>query len=201
MKYHLITPFSRPENFEDLKSRLAHLNLDWHLLLDDPCPFNLAIGEYWIHTYSIPKIEPPWKMWRRCINWFVQNGRIVDDDRYLILADDCAYEAGFFDKLEQAAGEVLIVSMKRGDHIPEGVDPIRAHGTDTLIAAPENMHMGAVSAEQIVLSGRLFKRINLIVNQAADGYMIEAMVHDFGAVYLPEAFVYFNWYEPGRWDK
>jgi hypothetical protein len=201
VKYHIVTPFSRPENFNRLRDMLKPFDVDWHLLIDDPPTFELHYDETWIHKYLIPKTDPPWKMWRRCIQCFVEAPGIFDDDRYLILADDCFYEPDFFAKIDKHPGELVICSMKRGDNTPAGASPERAHGTDTLVAAPENMHPCGVSAEQIILSGKLFRRINLIVATASDGYMIEAMVNDHVAEYAPEAFVWFNYLEPGRWNK
>lgn len=198
--YHIVTAFSRRENFEPLRKLLDQQPLQWHLLVDDPPAFQFEIKDWWIHRYPVPKIEPGWKMWRRCINHFAQQCPIAENDRYLILNDDGFYEPGFFEKIDAVDGDVLVCSMKRGDQTPPGCEPIRAHGTNTLEAKPENMHPGQVDVEQIVLSGILFKRINLIVRPDSDGYMVEQIVHDYGAVYLPGAYVWFNYLEPGRWN-
>jgi hypothetical protein len=200
MKYHVVTPFSRPENFDRLQDMLRLSDVDWHLLIDDPPKFALHYEETWIRQYLIPKIEPPWAMWRRCILWFAESSEIVDDDRYLIMADDCCYEPNFFQKIDQHSGDVVICSMKRGDNIPPGVSIEKSHGTETLVASPGNMHPCQVSAEQIILSGRLFKQIQLPDQQNCDGMMIEKMAQDHPVVYVPDAFVWFNYLEPGRWN-
>lgn len=200
MKYHLVTPFSRPENFDQLRDLLRPFDVEWHLLLDEPRSFELKYDEPWIHECHFPKPEgAPWQIWRRHINRFCETQTIIDEDRYGILADDCAYEPDFFDKITAHPGDVVIASMKRGDNTPGTGE--RAHGTSTLVAAPENMHPCQVSAEQAIMCGRLFRRINLALLPASDGYMIEALVNDHGAEYAPEAFVWFNWLEDGRWNK
>jgi hypothetical protein len=203
--YHIVTPFSRPQNFERLREMLRPHSVKWHLLMNDPPGFEVDLSEPWMSANYFQTVKPAWMMWRKCINRFAEMmdsvpGHPADDDRYCILADDCAYEPEFFSKIDAIKGPVVIASLKRGHQIPPGTPPEFSHGTNTLVAAPENMHPFQVSAEQIVLPGRLFRRLNLILHPASDGYMIEAMVHDHGASYAPEAFVWFNYYEPGRWN-
>lgn len=201
MKYHVVTPFSRPANYTPLKEMLRPMGVDWHILMDQHTTWELPNDEDWIKQYSFPKVEPAWKMWRQCINQFAWLPEIVDGDRYAILNDDDFYEPGFFEKIDAVDAEVIICSMKRGDAIPAGIEPFRAHGTDTLVGCQENMVPCRVSTEQIILSGRLFRKINLVLHQHCDGLMIEAMVNDFGAIYVPDAYVWFNYLEPGRWES
>lgn len=204
-RYHIVTPFSRPEHFDALTDHLRPLSVTWHLLVDLGCSFRLKL-EYWMRLYPVYPVTPPWLMWRKCINEFARHldedpASPFEGDRFLMLSDDTIYEPGFLEKVDAASGEVLVVSLKRGDQIPPGTPAERAHGTNTLVAAPENMRPVHVDSQQIVLSGHLFRRINLPLHPHCDGMLIEQTVNDFGAKYLREAFVWFNYLEPGRWKK
>jgi hypothetical protein len=204
--YHIVTPFSRPEHFKTLADHLRPQVDWWHILLDDPLGFELAIEMDWMEVSRYPKIASGENMWRRCINRFAEqldegSPFNMDNHRYLMLSDDTLYESGFFEKIDQHEGEVVIASLKRGDQIPPGTPSDRSHGTNTLIAAPEYMKPCSVDSQQLILSGRLFRRVYLPLIRACDGVLIESLVHDYGANYAPEAFVLFNRLEPGRWNE
>lgn len=201
MKYHVITPFSRFENLRPLIAMLEPHGIEWDIIMDEDVPFRLLFKHEWIRSYYCPKTAPPfWSVWRKAINWYLDTTVIKEEDRYCILNDDDAYEPGFFKKLSKIEGEVIICSMKRGDRIPPVSDPVRAHPTNTLIAAPENAVVCGVGAEQMIISGRLLLGIRLEDHPYADGIMISKAVKENGAKYVPDAFVWFNYYEPGRWN-
>lgn len=202
MKYNVITPLSRFENLKKLISMLEPMNVDWHVIMDDDLPFRISFLKKWIHPLHFPKTEGAfWSTWQKSLNWFFSNIVPEEDSRYLILNDDDAYEPDFFTKLDKYSGDVIICSMKRGDRIPPVSDPVRAHPTSTLIAVPENMVVCGVGAQQIVVGGKIIPQMKLEDHVYADGMLITNIVKNNPAQYAPEVFVWFNYFEPGRWDK
>lgn len=206
--YHVVTPFSRFENLRALIDMLSaqrspKYELRWHLLMDDNLPFAFRFAASWITVHYSPPSTPFWSRWADALNRFISSGVIEDDHHYMILNDDDAYEPGFFEKVNAVDGQVIAVSMKRGHHTPAGVAAERAHGTGTLEALPDRMIPGQVGAEQIICTGKIFGAHGLENRIDADGYRIMAIVRQDPArvAYLPAAFVHFNYFEPGRWDK
>lgn len=201
MVYHVLTPLRRYENLEKLIAMLQPEGVQWHVIMDEDAPFRLFFRQPWIHAYY--QHNPEGEFWARCnfaLNRWLDTHPLVDDDRYCILNDDDAYEPGFFQKISQHEGGLVIASMLRGQHTPVGVHPTRAHGTGTLHAAPEYMHAGLVGIEQAIVCGKWLREARLPLHPSGDGSMIEWLVNTHGAVYAPECFVHFNKYEPGRWD-
>ena len=202
--YHLVTPFSRPENFKALSDHLRPLGITWHLLLDDPRKFELEL-EPWIREHHYQRPERDTMPWRFMVNRFARaldnnSDHLYDGDRFLLLSDDTFYEEGFFEKVDALDGDVIIVSAKRGDQIPPGTTAERMHDTNTLVAVPENMVPCQVDSQQIVMSGHIFRRINLVHHHACDGFMIQQIVLDHDTVYAPDVFILFNYLESGRWN-
>lgn len=206
--YNVVTPFSRFENLRSLIDMLsAHrsskFELRWHLLIDNDLPFAVRFPQSWIYVHYSPPSTPFWSRWADALNRFISSGVIEDDHRYQILNDDDGVEPGFFEKVDAVEGDVIAVSMKRGMRTPAGVAAERAHGTGTLVAQPDRMIPGQVGAEQIICAGKIFAAHGLENRIDADGYRIMAIVKANAerVVYLPETYVLFNYYEPGRWDK
>ena len=200
--YHVVTPFRRFQNLEALLNMLTPMPVLWHLLLDEGLPFSLRLPA-WCTVYSCPKSEPFWSYWADSLNRFISRG-FVDQNpksRYLILNDDDFYEPDFFDKIDKRDGEVIICSMIRGHNIPAGVIPERAHPTHTLTAAPESVQVGHIGAEQMVCSGRIFSAYGFNNTIAADGERICKIASENPPEFAPEANVWFNYLEPGRWNK
>ena len=138
------------------------------------------------------------------MNHFNGNGQIIADHRYCILNDDDAYEEGFFEHIDKVQpGWLMVVSMKRGHNIPAGVAAERAHGTDTLEACPANMTVGRVGAEQLISIGEIWQKHQFNPESvSADGERIcELLAANPAPMYVPDAFVLFNYLEPGRWNK
>jgi hypothetical protein len=200
--YNVITPLSRFENLLKIIPMLEAQNCHWHVVVDDGAPFRLTFNHPWIHSYVCP--NPETTFFTRCnyaINWFLDTFPPNLAERYSILNDDDAYEEGFFDKIDQHSGDVIIPSMERGRRTPAGVIPERAHGATKLVAAPENVHIGGVGVEQMIISGRLLRGIRLPLHICGDGMMIEWTFKTYGAEFAPEANVLFNYYEKGRWEE
>lgn len=205
--YHVLSPFNRFENLRSLIDMLAgqrspRFELRWHPIFDEDLPFAIHFPQSWITPGYCPPSRPFWSMWADALNRYISSGPLHPEHRYCILNDDDAYEPEFFEKVDKVPGDILIVGMKRGHHIPAGVIPERAHGTETLEARPEAMAVGHVGAEQMICSGRVFERYGFNNSIAADGERIVKIITEEKIVsYVPEASVWFNYYEPGRWDK
>lgn len=196
--YRILTPFSRFQNLVNFARMLHSHRVLWHPLLDDDLPFGIHSID-WIDPVYVPRGEPPGFVrahWM--LNWFIEKAYVFESDRYLFLADDDWYEPGFFDKLDAVDGEVLICSMLRGHHQPPTGTP---YGTSPLEAAPQNLHVGQVGAEQLVVSGKVLKPCRFGPEPHADGILIEALTSRHKPAFVPDAHVWFNYLEPGRWDK
>ncbi len=200
MQNHVITPLNRFENYGKLCDLLRPHGVYWHIITDVGST-KVTPDEPWIHSYNMENGEGPfWARSNRAINWFLDRHSLRMNDRYGILNDDDAYEEGFFQKLDQYPSEVVAVSMKRGNRCPSNVAPERAHGTNTLVAAPDQMKVGYVGVEQMLVSGRILSQCRLPIHICGDGQWIEYVVATQPVVYVPDVFVLFNYLEPGRWD-
>lgn len=198
MKYHVVTPFNRFQNFPAMDKMLAEHGVHWELLIDDHIPFSLSVPSQRHQVYRFPHAEPFWRAWRNHLNAFIKLGIIEDNDRYIILNDDDFVEPGFFKKLDAVKSEFIICSMKRGQHTPPNS---HGHGTDTLIACRQNVKVCHVGCEQMIVSGRLFKTIHFADDICADGMAIVEMAKHHVPTFVPDAYIWFNYLEPGRWDK
>jgi hypothetical protein len=201
MNYHVITPLNRFQNYNRMRDMLATQGVKWHVIVDADQPFRIEpTNDDWIDCSVFPNTQQ--RFYERCNNsinqWLDEN--IVDEDMYAILNDDDGYEPDFFQKIRAEEGDVLIPSMKRGMRTPPGVIPERAHGTNTLVAAPENLKVGHIGVEQLIVRGKILKHCRLPLTIAGDGEMICYIGATNPVKYVPEAYVYFNYLEPGRWD-
>jgi len=199
--YHVLTPLHRIENAGKMLKMLEPQKVNWHVVMDVDEPFDLRFRRQWVHHYlcNTEGVE----FWARCnfsLNFAMGLMDWRDNDRYCFLNDDDAVEPGFFDKVDTADGEVVAVSMLRGNKTPDGVAAERAHGTNELVAAPENMKVGFVGVEQLIVSGRILRQCRLPIHICGDGQMIEYITQTNPVTYLPEAKVWFNYFEPGRWE-
>ncbi len=200
MRNHVITPLNRFENYGKLCELLRPQGIQWHIITDQGAT-KATPDEPWIHSYCMNNDGAPF--WARCnkaINWFLDHHALYMGDRYGILNDDDAYEEGFFEKLNEFPSECIAVSMKRGNKTPKDAIAERAHGTNTLVAAPENMKVGHVGVEQLLVSGRILTQCRLPIHICGDGQWIEYIAATQPIVYVPDVFVLFNYLEPGRWD-
>jgi hypothetical protein len=202
MKYNIITPLSRVENIQNLIDVLEPKNVNWHIIIDDIAPFKLVFYQEWIKQYICPTQGN--LFWERCnfsINWFLNTFPLNEDEMYCFLNDDDSYEPDFFEKLNKYDSNLIICSMMRGDQTPSSATGVRAHPTFKLHANPNNMCVGGVGIEQIVLSGKILKNYRLPIHGCGDGMFIEKICRENKATFAEEANVWFNYFEPGRWNK
>ena len=207
MTFNIITPLARFENYNKLKESLKPLNIKWHIIIDSDKNFIVDEKEDWINIYVCP--NEGIDFWARCnnsINWFIENHLTTNEEYYGILNDDDSYEENFFEKIKNSLNNtiennLLIVSMLRGHNIPKEAIPIRRHPTTTLLATPQNMRVGGVGVEQFFIKGKLLEKHRLPLLAHGDGLFIVELVNNYKPTYLPNCFVLFNFFEPGRWNN
>ena len=146
-------------------------------------PSNWFVG-HWLFNYALDTL-----------NQGVAGIQIADGDYYSILTDDDFYEPDFFKKLARHRGDAVITSAKRGDH------SVGRHPKTTLLAKPGFMRRGLVSLEQLFMAGTVARKMRLEHSFDSDGRLVEEVVQRYQVSYVPEAFVWFNYLEPGRWDE
>jgi hypothetical protein len=208
MNFNVITPLARYNNINDLIVNLEPNNIIWHVITDEDSQTPVEFSIPWIKHYICPNTEM--EFWARCnfsINWFIENNELNDEDYYCILNDDDAYDNDFFKKLKshiessEVNSDLIICSMLRGHNIPTGVVPVRRHPNTTLLAHPNHMKVGYVGVEQFFIKGKLLKKHSLPISATGDGELIQTLVGLYGASYIPDLYVLFNYFEPGRWNK
>jgi hypothetical protein len=187
---HVITPFSRWDNFEKLRDMMREQKVEWHLIVDEGSgPFQSE--EEWLHYYYAPK--PPWGFFigHWLYNWWIDYmwdaGKLKHDDHYNLITDDDFFEPGMFDKIRELTDPIIVTSMNRGRW---GV----------LWATPEHMHVGSVGLEQMHIRGDILKQYRLAGFYEGDGFMIEALwrEHPEKFKFVPDAQCYFNYLPPGK---
>ncbi len=201
---HIITPFSRYHLLETLIEAYQPINyLIWHPVTFKDRPPVIS-AEPWIQPFISSKDHPKEIKYQTIsLNDFIREYKIVDDDYYATAADDDMYEPAVFEALQKMDDPVVIISMKRGNQIPEGTPVLRAYDVNTLFAAPENMAVGFIGGEQIFMKGSVLKSIlfNEENAQHADGLLAIQLAEAYAVRYAPNLYALFNYYEPGRWDK
>lgn len=207
MKFHVITPLARFENIQKLIDMLQPMGIEWIVITDEDSNFTFDLSSYeWIKHYVCPNTA--FMFYERCnfaINWFLDNHVLVKNEMYCILNDDDAYEPDFFSKIDSALSSielpVLITSMERGHQIPASAVGCRAHPPTKLWGIPENMRVGGVGVEQIILKGEILSKFRIPLLNDGDGRFIVSVLHEYGAACIPDVNVWFNYFEPGRWDN
>lgn len=198
MRLHVVTPFSRWQNFDALCAMLKAQGVaSWTLLFKHEEKSQSVVSD-WIRTkhLHVPQYRDMGVM---LINTYVQQTNFEPDDYYAVLCDDDWYPDEFVANLSKAHADapLVITSMNRGHN------PVSAHPTWGLLAAPENLHYGHVALEQAFFRG---SSLNAIKPEVKDHQMInEKLVLDAaklgGTLFLPMLHVFFNWFEEGRWNK
>ena len=207
MKYHIITPMARFDNYKNIKSMLESyvsggIDLSWEIITDSDSDVRVDSPLPWINSYKCPNEGE--EFWKRCnysINWYLDTINIADGDRYLFLNDDDSVDEKFFNKLNEISydNEVIICSMQRGISTPVDAEGPRAHPTNTLIASKENMIPCSVGIEQIILSGKVLKNYRLPLHVWGDGMFIQTVTEENKTFYAKNIYSLFNRFEKGRW--
>ena len=211
MIFNVITPLARFQNVSDLVNHLEPKKIKWHVITDADSEGPFDVKKDWIFHHICPNVGA--NFWERChnsINWFIENKIDSDDEYYCVLNDDDGYEDDFFEKLkmyvfmsdrENKFNDLIITSMMRGNNVPSDAIPVRQHPTHTLYAHPNFMRVGGVGLEQFFVKGKILKKHKIPLTTCGDGEFITNLVRTYGALYHPESYVWFNYFEPGRWNK
>ncbi len=189
----VVTPFTRSEN-KDYLLKLLEGKCNWTVLLNHDSQETFP-GWVTVKRFNITKRDAGWYPSNWMFNQFIESG-LDDETQYMILCDDDSVEEGFFDKIPNE--DVVVVSMKRGDKaIPNNN---ATYPTNTLIADPENMHIGMVAGEQLIVKGKVLRNYRYGGSGVGDGQMAEMISADEQITYVPDAFVLFNYFQDGRYD-
>jgi glycosyltransferase involved in cell wall biosynthesis len=186
----IITPFQRKENI-DLLAKVIKGHANWIVLIDD---HTLApLFPDWVTVKKLDK--PPRRANLSPSNWlfneFISSG-LEPETQYMILCDDDSVEDGFFDKIPDK--DVVITSMKRGDNLTPN-----SYGINTLMASPDNIGIGKVGGEQCIVKGKVLRDFRYGLNYVGDGVMVMRVCEEHTPVYVPDAYVLFNYFEDGRY--
>jgi len=189
--YNVMTPYSRWGNLPALTRMLQPENVTWHLLVDEWMPV-MSFTQSWIKVFHGRPPPPRFFIGHWLMNLFLDHTEIRDDEYYILMTDDDYFEPGFFDKLRKYDDDILICSMKRS--------------TDKLIAAPENIGIGRVGLEQLIIKGSVLKQYRVNGFYEADGDLIVRLFGDHPTKFrfVPEAVCFFNFLPPwgnGKLDQ
>jgi len=202
----VLTPFSRIEN-KDYLIKVLEGKCNWIVLQAD---FESdIIFPSWVKVYKLP-IYGKDNISNRLLNEFF---KVAEDDvQYMVLCDDDSVEPDFFDKIPDT--DVVCVSMQRGDvptkhvvwddwatktgHLEEGID--------LLIADPKNMKVACVGGEQLIVKGKILKNFEYGMDDSSadvpgDFAFIRDVIAKHEVTYIPDAKVYFNYFEDGRFKS
>ncbi len=201
----VITPFSRVQN-KDFLIQMLEGKCNWVVLQ--------AEGEQdykfpdWVTVKKYPAKQP--NLSNQLLNQFFKEAE--DDTQYMVLCDDDAVENGFFDKIPNE--DVVCVSMQRNDyaskhyvwddwanklvHIEYGLDILYAH--------PDNMKVASVGGEQLIVRGKILKQFEYGMSDSTalvpgDFAFIRDVIEKHPVVYVPDAYVLFNYFEDGRFKS
>lgn len=186
----VITPFSRKEN-KELLLKVLEGKCNWTVLVDEDMDFPSWVT---VKKYDKPPVRDNVCPSNWLFNEFISEG-LDSEIQYMVLCDDDSVEEGFFEKIPNE--DVVVVSMKRGDYPVQG--RYCAYATNTLVAAPENIGIGMISGEQVIIKGKILRNHRYGLSAIGDGQMILRIAEENKFTYVPDAYVYFNYFEDGRW--
>jgi len=193
---HVVTPFRRTENLYALVEHLEPLGVIWHPITDNHA---LRLKLDWVQPLDVGTVRDGYLGFSDKINRFASSDYVVDGDCYGILNDDDFYGPGVIEAIKAMGDPVVVVSMLRGQHTPPTGF---GHPTFELIAARKNMRSGWCGVEQYFVTGEVFRRFRFSDDIDADGRIAAWLASEYPVIrFEPELHVWFNYLEPGRWDK
>ena len=196
MKYHILTPFNREENKKPLLENFKRPNVVFHPLIDRPIEFP---KEAWIKPFSFKRGPGIKNIAFHAWDKYFDSGKLIDDDYYLFISDDDFLEPDFFKKIEDINTDVILVSMKRGDNVTAA-----RYGTETLIPRWHLLQRSRIGTEQLIAKGKILKNERFRDLYNADGLFIGTLhrknPHQ-NFTFKTDAYIWFNYLEPGRWNK
>ena len=213
-KFRVVCPVARFDNIPKIKNVLRDQGVILHFVTDsdNPKSHEYTPDEPWVFHHICEQGDRTlfWDRSNNALNWFLDNITIEPNDIYCFLNDDDAYEPEYFNKLRTVIEwhpyeiNVIVTSMMRGDDIPKDViGTNRHHHTNTLVAHPMFMQPMKVGLEQIAVKGKIIimGKYRFPKYDCGDGIFITAITQQNHTMYLPEIFVWFNYFEPGRWSN
>ncbi len=199
----VITTFSRPEN-KELLTKFYEGKCKWVILQVEGEPeYNFPS---WVTVKRYP-IKNKISISNQLLNQYFDETE--DETQYIVLCDDDLTEDSFFNKIPDA--DVVCVSMQRNDfYSKHGVwdnwETKTGHyeyGMDILYAHPDNMQVARVGGEQLICKGEVLKQFKYGMDDSTallpgDFTFIRDVMTKYPVTYVPNAFVYFNYTENGR---
>lgn len=188
---HLVMPFSRKHLKNELINAYRPLGIILHPIQHE----DIDWGEDWIQPLQFGeyKFDPCYEK----LNFFKENYPILDEDYYWPIGDDDLIKD--LNKIKTLNDDVICVSLDRGDDVPiQGSNC----GYRILYAAPHNMRVWYTGLAQIIMKGKIFKKVMYREDtHIADGEMAVYVKDNFDVHYEPDVFVLHNYYQPGRWER
>jgi hypothetical protein len=196
---HVVMPFKRHQHTQNLIDYYSKTNtILYPLTFVDEKPMD-AIAD-WIRPFVTQRQEAVFPC-AKLINLFIKTANIVNDEYYVQANDDEIYEDGVFKQISEYDDDVVVISMKRGHHIPTKSE-CPPYLTTTIMGDPNNMFVGQIGGEQVFIKGRIFKTLNFSETDVCrDGIIAEELKHKYRIRYEPNLYCLFNYFEPGRWDN
>jgi len=159
-------------------------------------PDTLWIGEI---IRNGDKVYSEWKKRNQSLNYIFteETEKLFDNQK----VDDVLEKT----KTQDIDVKVIIPSMERGHRTPPQAQEPRRHPPDKLVASPDAIKVGGIGLEQILIKGSLLKekQYRFPLHCWGDGMFIVRVVQENidNTIFCPEINVWFNYFEPGRWDK
>jgi len=194
-EYHVLTAFGRLRNFQPMFQMLAPLGVTWHLLVEKTAQGCLVSQQDLVRFEYFRNPPKDWSACHHLVNCFLEQVKPDKMARYVWLCDDDFLEPDFFNKLDAHDGEALICSANRGQRQPKG----SPHPPTVLLASPKNMRRGEVAGEQLIFSGRIGRAYRFGHTYSGDFDFIASVMAHERLVYVPDAWIWYNYLEPGRW--
>ncbi|MFA5423977.1 MAG: hypothetical protein WC374_08985 [Phycisphaerae bacterium] len=203
MKFHALMPFYRKHHLEKLISHFETMNLIWHPVCD-PVDIQAFDGNTrdWINPLLCAPLRVPGDQCYRKINDFIDADDIVDDDYYGFIHDDDMYVPGYIEWVKQQTAKIIICSAHRGhrvskeDGYPHPIFPL-------VIKNLNDIHVYNIDFCQLIVKGSIL-RITRFINQHDfdDGLYAENLRDKWPDDILihPGFGIYFNYFQPGRYD-
>jgi hypothetical protein len=215
-------PFSREYTKEFYIDNLRPYNIIWHPISEKKYDWP---NEDWIQPFIYDKTDIEIQLIPFfALKKFLEDYKIIDDDYYFELSDDDFLEPDFINKLNTRRRfcdvpnshintNFIIVSLLRGHNMTT----TSGYPTAPLIAHPDNMRLFWTSMSQIIIKGKIFKDSYLKYLETnhisfkpggqiipLDGLYIQYLWNTHAGssfTFVPEAYQWFNYLEPGRWNK
>lgn len=208
-KINIITPFSRDQNLSELLLFIQkHLkNIRWIPVcvpskkvqfdtIIDTLYLRESVYPYYIE--EVPNVDICYYKINKALD--ATNFNHTSDDYYTVMMDDDLYENNVFEEIVKHEEDVVFISMKRGDQIPD--DGQWGHGTSTLNASPSDIRACNTGCPQVFVKGSIMQNERFASNNSgADGIFAETIKNKYNCAYRPDLYALFNYLQPGRYNK